>query len=89
MTSPLSRVLAICPEKEVDLIQNLLHTLDLSLTLAQAARATTTIMLAKMTAGQIYPSSTGIPTPLRVTMADTFIALIRAIPFLPLSLPQV
>jgi hypothetical protein len=51
MTSSLSQAPAICPEKEVDLVQDLLCTLNLSLALAQAARATTIIMLTKMTVG--------------------------------------
>jgi hypothetical protein len=41
MTSPLSQAPANSPEKEVDLVQDLLCTLDLGLTLAQAAGATT------------------------------------------------
>ncbi len=85
MTSPLSRAPAICPEKEVDLVQDLPRTLDLGLALAQAARAMTTIMLTKMTVGQIRPSSTGTCTPTRVTMADTFITLTKAILSLPPS----
>jgi hypothetical protein len=51
MTSPLSQALAIYPEKEVDLIQDLLCALNLGLALAQAARATTIIMSTKMTIG--------------------------------------
>jgi hypothetical protein len=51
MTSPLSLALEICPEKEVDLVQDLLHTLDLGHALTQAAKATTIIMLTKMTVG--------------------------------------
>jgi hypothetical protein len=50
MTSPLSQALAICPEKEVDLVQDLLHALNLGLALAQAVGATTTIMSIKMIA---------------------------------------
>jgi hypothetical protein len=42
MTSPLSRVPAICPEKEVNLVQDLLCALNLDLALAQAVGATTT-----------------------------------------------
>jgi hypothetical protein len=38
-------------KKEVNLVQDLLCALDLGLALAQAARATTIIMLAKMTIG--------------------------------------
>jgi hypothetical protein len=61
MTSPLSQAPAICPEKGVNLVQDLLCTLDLSLALAQAAGVTTTIMSTKMmTAGQIHPSSMGV-----------------------------
>jgi hypothetical protein len=48
MTSPLSQAPAICPEKGVDLIQDLLCTLNLGLALAQVARATTIIMLTKI-----------------------------------------
>jgi hypothetical protein len=48
---------AIYLEKEVDLVQDLLCTPNLGLALAQAARATTIIMLTKMTMGQIRPSS--------------------------------
>jgi hypothetical protein len=44
MTSPLCQAWAICPEKEGVLAQDLLHALILSLALAQAAGATTTIM---------------------------------------------
>jgi hypothetical protein len=86
MTSPLSRVPAICPKKEVNLVQDLLCALNLGLALAQAAGATTTIMSTKMTAGQIHPSSMGTRTPPRVTMADAFIALTKAILSLPPSL---
>jgi hypothetical protein len=50
MTSPLCQVPAICPKKEVDLIQDLLRALVLGLALAQAAQATTTIMSTKMIA---------------------------------------
>jgi hypothetical protein len=63
MTSPLSQAPAICSEKEVNLIQDLLRALNLGLTIAQAARATTIIMSTKMTVGQICPSSAGICTP--------------------------
>jgi hypothetical protein len=51
MTSPLIQALEICPGKEVNLIQDLLHTLDLGLAFAQAARAMTTIMSTRMTVG--------------------------------------
>ncbi len=57
MTSPPSRAPAIHPEKEVNLVQDLLCPLDLGLALAQAARAMTIIMSTKMTIGQIRPSS--------------------------------
>ncbi len=60
MTSPLSQAPAIHPVEEVDLVQNLLHALNLGLALAQAARAMTIIMLTKMTVGQICPSSMGV-----------------------------
>jgi hypothetical protein len=51
MTNPPSQVPAIHPEKEVNLVQDLLCALDLGLALAQAARATTIIMSTKMTIG--------------------------------------
>jgi hypothetical protein len=51
MTSPPSRASAIHLEKEVNLLQDLLRTLNLCLALAQAARATTIIMSTKMTLG--------------------------------------
>jgi hypothetical protein len=85
MTSPLSQALAICSKKEVNLIQDLLHTLNLGLALAQAVRATTTIILIKMIASRAQPPSASTRTPLRVTMADTFIALTKVILFLPPS----
>ncbi len=52
MTSPLCQALAICPEEGVDLVPDHLSTLvpALGLALAQAAGATTTIMLTKMIA---------------------------------------
>jgi hypothetical protein len=62
MTSPLSRAPAICTEKEVDLVQDLLCTLNLGLALAQAVGATTTIMLTKMIASRAQPPSTGTCT---------------------------
>jgi hypothetical protein len=52
MISPLCSAPAICPEKGVDLVQDLLHALVLGLALAQAARATTIIMSTKMIARQ-------------------------------------
>jgi hypothetical protein len=51
MTSPPSQAPAIHPKKEVILVQDLLCALDLGLALAQAARAMTIIMSAKMTIG--------------------------------------
>jgi hypothetical protein len=81
MTSPLSQSLAIYPERGVDLVQDLLHALNLGLALAQAVRATNTITLTKMIASKAQPPSTSC-TPPRVTMADTFIALTKAIAFL-------
>jgi hypothetical protein len=51
MTSPPSQAPAIHLEKEVDLVQDLLHALNLGLALAQSARATSIIMLTKMTVG--------------------------------------
>jgi hypothetical protein len=88
MTSPLSQALAICLEQEVNLVQNLLHALNLGLASAHAVGAMATIMSIKMIASQAHPPSTGTCTPLRVTMADAFIALAKAIPFLPTSLLQ-
>jgi hypothetical protein len=86
MTSPPSRVPAIHPEKEVNLIQDLLCALNLGLALAQAAKATTIIMLTKTTECRICPSSMGTGTPQRVTMADAFIARTKVILCLPPSL---
>jgi hypothetical protein len=88
MTSPLSQALAIHPEREVDLVQDLLHTLNLGLAIAQAVGATTIIMLIKMIASQAQPLSASTGTPSRVTMVDAFIALTKAIVFLPPSLLQ-
>ncbi len=83
MTSPLSQAPAIYLEKEVNLVQDLFCILNLGRAFAQAARATAIIMSTKMTVGQIHPSSTGTRTPLRVMMADAFIALTKAILSLP------
>jgi hypothetical protein len=69
MTSPLSQALAIPPEKEVNLAQDLLCALNLGLALTQAVGATTTIMLTKMIASQAQPPSAGTRTPPRVTTA--------------------
>jgi hypothetical protein len=88
MTSPQSQALAVCPEKEVNLVQDLLCALNLGLALAQAVGATTTIMSIKMIANQAQPPSAGTCTPPRVTMADAFIALIKPILFLPPCLLQ-
>jgi hypothetical protein len=76
MASP--QVPAIRPKEGVDLVPDHLHALDLvlGLALAQAAGATATIMLIKMTASLVqHPSkgihpSMGTRTPPRVTMAD-------------------
>jgi hypothetical protein len=91
MTKPQAR--AICSKEEVDLVPDhlcaLVLVLDLALT--QAAGATATIMLIKMTARLVqHPSkgihpSTGTRTPLRVTTADTFIARTKGILSLPPS----
>jgi hypothetical protein len=83
LTSPLSRAPAICLEKEVNLVQDLLCALDLGIALAQAAGATTTIMSTKMTASQAQPPSAGTHTPPRVTMADAFITQAKAVLSLP------
>ncbi len=85
MTSPLSQAWTTCPEKGFALAQDLLCTLVLSLALAQAAGATTTIMCPMMIASQARSQSAGICTSQRVMMADVSIALTRAIPFLPPS----
>jgi hypothetical protein len=57
MTSPLCQALAIHPEEGVDLVPDLLHALVLGLALAQAAGATTTIILTKMIASQAQPQA--------------------------------
>jgi hypothetical protein len=93
MTSPFHQALAICPEEGVNLVPDHLCALVLALglTLAQAAGATTTIMLIKMTTNQVHhPSmgihpSTGTHTPLRLMTADAFIAQTKAILSLPTS----
>jgi hypothetical protein len=92
MTSPLCQVPEICPEEGVDLIPDYLCALVLALGLAiaQAAGATTTIMLTKMIPSQVQPPSMGIHpsmgicTP-RTTMMDITIARIKAILSLPPS----
>ncbi len=86
MTSPLSQALAIHPERKIELVQDLLHALNLSLALAQAVGAMTIIMSIKMIASQAQPLSTSNYTSPRVMMADTFIALTKAIVFLPPSM---
>jgi hypothetical protein len=87
MTSPFHRALAICSEEGVNLVPDLLCTLVLILTLAQAAGATTTIMSNNMIASQAQPPNAGICTP-RTTMMDITIARTKAILFLPPSLLQ-
>ena len=85
---------AIHPNEGVDLIPDHLCTLILvlGLALAQAAGATATIMLIKMTASLVqHPSkgihpSTGTRTPPRVTMADALFAQTKAIVCFPPSL---
>jgi hypothetical protein len=92
MTSPLPQMPAICPEEGVDLVPDHLRALVLALglALAQAAGATTTIMLTKMIAIRVQPPSMGIHpsmdiyTP-RTTMTDVTIALTKAILSLPPS----
>jgi hypothetical protein len=94
MISP--QALAIHPKEGVDLIPDHLPALALilGLGLAQAAGATATIMLIKMTASLVqHPNkgihpSTGTRTPPRVMMVDAFIALTKAILCLPPSLLQ-
>jgi hypothetical protein len=95
MTSPLCQAPAICPEEGGNLIPDHLRALSLALglalVLAQAAGATTIIMLTKMTASQVQHPSKGIHssmgtcTPPRVTTADAFIAQIKTILSLPPS----
>jgi hypothetical protein len=82
MTSPLSQALAICPERGVDLVQDLLHALNPVLALSQAIGATNTITSTKMIASRAQPPSASTCTPPRVTMADAFISLTKAIAFL-------
>jgi hypothetical protein len=85
MTSP--QAPAICPKEGVDLVPDHLRALVLllSLGLAQAAGATATIMLIKMTASLVqHPSkgihpSTGTSTPPKVTTADACIARTKAV----------
>ena len=92
MTGP--QALTICPKEGVDLVPDHLCALILVLgpALAQAAGATATIMLIKMTTSQVqHPSkgihpSTGTCTPLRVMTADAFIARTKAKLCLPPSL---
>ncbi len=96
MTSP--QVPAICLKEEVDLVTDHLHALVLALvlglTLVQAAEATVTIMLIKMTASLVqHPSkgihpSTGTCTCPRVTTEDAFIAWTKVVLCLPPSLLQ-
>jgi hypothetical protein len=82
-----------CPEEVADLLLDHLCTFGLALALAQAAQATTTIMLTKTISSQRQPPSTGIHpsmdicTP-RTTMMDITIDRTKAIPFLPPSLLQ-
>jgi hypothetical protein len=53
MTSTLCQVSAICPEEGVNLVPDHRCALGLALILAQAAGATTTIMLTKTTASRV------------------------------------
>ncbi len=85
MTSPLCHAQAIFLEEGVILAQDLLCALDLVLALAQAAGAKTITMWLGMTASQACSPSTGTRTPPRVMTVDVYIALTRAIPFLPPS----
>jgi hypothetical protein len=94
MTSP--QAPAICPKNGVDLVPDHLRALVLilGLALAQAAGATATIMLIKMTASLVQHPSKGIQpsmgtcTPQRVTTANAFIAQTKVILCLPPSLLQ-
>ncbi len=85
MTSPLHQAPAIHPGERVDLVPDHLCAPGLALALAQAAGATTTIMLTKTTASRVEHPSMGTCTPPRVTTADTFIARTKVILFLPPS----
>jgi hypothetical protein len=87
ITSPLCQAPAICPEEGVNLVLDLLCTLVLVLTLAQAAGATATIMSNNMIASQAQPPNAGICTQ-RTMMTDITITHTRVIPFLPPSLLQ-
>jgi hypothetical protein len=96
MTSP--QALAIRPREGVNLVPDhlcaLVLVLVLGLALAQAVGAAATIMLIKTATSLVqHPSkgihpSTGTCTPLRVTMADAFIAQTKEILSLPPSLLQ-
>jgi hypothetical protein len=89
MTSPLHQALAIHMEG-VNLVPDHLCTLILALglALAQAAGATTTIMLIKTTTSQVQHPSTGTCTPPRVMTADAFITWTKVILSLPPYLLQ-
>jgi hypothetical protein len=80
-------VQATRPEKGVALGQDLLCPLIFGLALAQAARATTTIMWQLMIASKAHSPSTGICTPM-MTMTDITITRTRTILYLPPSLLQ-
>jgi hypothetical protein len=77
-----------CLEEGVVLAQDLFCTLILGLALAQAAGATTITMWLRTIASQARSPRAGTRSPPRVMTADISIALIRAILFLPPSLPQ-
>jgi hypothetical protein len=83
MTSPLCRVLAVRPEKGVDL--DLLRALVLVLALAQAAGVAKIIMSNNMITSQAQRPNAGACTP-RTMMTDITIAWTRAIAFLLPSL---
>jgi hypothetical protein len=89
MTGPLCHAPAIHPKEGVNRVQDLLRALILLLgvALAQAAGATTTVMLTKMIASQAQPQSMGFCA-LRTTMTDITIARTKAILFFPPSLFQ-
>jgi hypothetical protein len=89
MTSLLCQAPAISPEEEVNLVPDQLCALGLALALAQAAGATTPIMLTKTTASQVQHPSMGIHSSMgtrtspRVRMADAFISRTKTLIFPP------
>jgi hypothetical protein len=70
MTSSLSQVLAIHLERGVNLVQDLLHALNLVLALSQAVGAMNTITSTKMIASQVQPPSASTRTLPRARMEN-------------------